>query len=69
MIRSLGNMVYKKRLKELGLFNLQKGRLRVELNWQVFKYMTDKEYGDRLASLSTEDSIKSNELLHSKKEN
>uniref|UniRef100_K7EZH6 Reverse transcriptase domain-containing protein n=1 Tax=Pelodiscus sinensis TaxID=13735 RepID=K7EZH6_PELSI len=63
MIKGLENMTYEGRLKELGLFSLEKRRLRRDMI-AVFRYLKGfhKEEGENLFILASEDRTRSNGL-------
>uniref|UniRef100_K7F118 Reverse transcriptase domain-containing protein n=1 Tax=Pelodiscus sinensis TaxID=13735 RepID=K7F118_PELSI len=63
MIKGLENMTFEGRLKELGLFNLKKRRLRGDMI-AVFRYLKGchKEEGENLFILASEDRTRSNGL-------
>uniref|UniRef100_K7F0M3 Reverse transcriptase domain-containing protein n=1 Tax=Pelodiscus sinensis TaxID=13735 RepID=K7F0M3_PELSI len=63
MIKDLENMTYEGRLKELGLFSLEKRRLRGDMI-PVFWYLKGchKEEGENLFTLASEDRTRSNGL-------
>ena len=63
MIKGLENMTYEGRLKELGLFSLEKRRLRGDMI-AVFRYLKGchKEEGENLFILASGDRTRSNGL-------
>ncbi|XP_050815707.1 uncharacterized protein LOC127054065 [Gopherus flavomarginatus] len=63
MIKGLENMTYEGRLKELGLFSLEKRRLRGDMT-AVFRYLKGchQEEGENLFTLASNDRTRSNGL-------
>lgn len=63
MIKGLEKKIYGEKLKELGLFSLEKRRLR-DRPWLVFQYVKGwhQELGDQLFSMCTENRTRGNRL-------